>query len=110
MNQGPSPGRHIYTPNENANYHSTPISQPFMELKEKWYKKYIAIYFFLPLVLLFGTGAWLEAVDITLEAREEGAAEVALLPAPDLRLSSALFCSKISMNSRIIGTVVIYIP
>jgi hypothetical protein len=45
----------------------------------------------LPFDLLFGAGAGLEAFDITLDAREEGAADVALLPAPDLMLSSALF-------------------
>ena len=33
----------------------------------------------------------LEAVDITLDALEEGAADVALLPAPDFTLSRALF-------------------
>jgi hypothetical protein len=49
------------------------------------------LHFFLPFVLPFGAGAGLDAVDITLEALEEGAAEVALLPAPDLMLSSALF-------------------
>jgi hypothetical protein len=43
------------------------------------------------LVLTFETGAGLDAVDMTLEALEEGAADVALLPAPDLMLSSALF-------------------
>jgi hypothetical protein len=48
-------------------------------------------HFFFPLDLPFGGGAGLEAVDITLEAREDGAAEVALLPAPDLMLSRALF-------------------
>lgn len=52
---------------------------------------YTAVHFFLLLDLPFVAGAWLEAVDMTLEAREEGAAEVALLPAPDLTLSSALF-------------------
>jgi hypothetical protein len=67
------------------------------------FKKYIAVYFFLPLPLPFGAGAWLDAVDMTLEAREEGAAEVALLPAPDLTLSSALFCSNFSLFSRITG-------
>jgi hypothetical protein len=49
-------------------------------------------YFFLPLALLFvGAGAGVEPLDITLEAREDGAADVALLAAPDFRLSSALF-------------------
>jgi hypothetical protein len=48
-------------------------------------------HFFLPFDLLFGGGAGLEAVDMTLEALEDGAADVALLPAPDLMLSSALF-------------------
>lgn len=38
-----------------------------------------------------GAGAGVEPLDIMLEAREDGAAEVALLAAPDLRLSSALF-------------------
>jgi hypothetical protein len=42
-----------------------------------------------------GAGAWLEAADMTLEAREEGAAEVALLPAADLTLSRALFCCNV---------------
>jgi hypothetical protein len=48
-------------------------------------------HFFLPLALPL-TGAWLEAVDMTLEALEEGVADVALLPTADLTLSSALFC------------------
>jgi hypothetical protein len=74
-----------------------------MESKEKCYRKYIAIYFFLPLPLPFGAGTWLDAVDMTLEAREEGAAEVALLPAPDLTLSSALFYSNFSLNLGITG-------
>jgi hypothetical protein len=43
-------------------------------------------------------GAGLDAVDMTLEALEEGAAEVALLPAPDLRLSSALFLERLAMK------------
>jgi hypothetical protein len=38
-----------------------------------------------------GAAAGLDAVDITLEAREEGPAEVALLPAADFTLSRALF-------------------
>lgn len=49
-------------------------------------------HFFLDLDLLFEAGAGLEAFDMTLEAREEGAAEPALLPAADLTLSRALFC------------------
>jgi hypothetical protein len=44
-------------------------------------------------LLLLGMGAGLEAVDMTLEAREDGAADVALLPTADLTLSSALFYS-----------------
>jgi hypothetical protein len=45
----------------------------------------------LPFALLFvGAGA-LDAVDMTLDALEDGAADVALLPAPDFTLSSALF-------------------
>lgn len=47
------------------------------------------IYFFLPLLLPFGAGA-ADGVEATLEARDEGAAELALLP---LTLSSALFYS-----------------
>jgi hypothetical protein len=48
-------------------------------------------HFFLPFTLLFvGAGA-LDAVDMTLDALEDGAADVALLPAPDFTLSSALF-------------------
>jgi len=60
----------------------------------------LPIHFFLPLALLsldllslallFDAGAGLEAVDWTLEARE-GDVEVALLPAADFTLSSALF-------------------
>jgi hypothetical protein len=60
----------------------------------------LPIHFFLPLALLsldllsldllFDAGAGLEAVDMTLEARE-GDVEVALLPAADFTLSSALF-------------------
>jgi hypothetical protein len=51
------------------------------------------LYFFLPLDLFLAEeGTGLEAVDITLEAREDGTVEVALLPATDLTLSSALFC------------------
>jgi hypothetical protein len=48
----------------------------------------------LPIDLPFDAGAGLDAVDMTLEAREEGAADVALLPAVDLTLSRALFCEK----------------
>jgi hypothetical protein len=51
-------------------------------------------YFFLPLPLPFeplDAEAGLEAADITLEALEEGAADVALLPASDLILAIALF-------------------
>ena len=43
-----------------------------------------------------GAGAGVEPLDITLEAREDGAAEVALLAAPDLRLSSALFYEELA--------------
>jgi hypothetical protein len=50
------------------------------------------------LALPLGAGAGLEAVDITLDAREEGAAEVALLPAPDLTLSSALFLDELAKH------------
>jgi hypothetical protein len=58
-------------------------------------------HFFLPLALLFvGAGAGVEPLDITLEAREEGAADVALLPAPDLRLSSALFYEELACRIR----------
>jgi hypothetical protein len=57
-------------------------------------------HFFLDLDLLFEGGAGLEAVDMTLEAREEGAADVALLPAADLTLSRALFYRKISKLTR----------
>jgi hypothetical protein len=42
-------------------------------------------------LFLDAVGAGLEAVDMTLEAREEGAADVALLPIADLTFSSALF-------------------
>jgi hypothetical protein len=50
------------------------------------------LHFFLPFDLfLDAVGAGLEAVDMTLEAREEGAADVALLPIADLTFSSALF-------------------
>jgi hypothetical protein len=48
------------------------------------------LYFFLPFDLLFEAGA-LEFVDATLDAREADV-EVALLPAADFTLSSALFC------------------
>ena len=59
--------------------------------KESCHNKHtFSLHFLLPFVLPFETGAGLEAVDMTLEALE-GAAEVALLPAPDLMLSSALF-------------------
>ena len=71
--------------------------------RKSLHNKYTAIYFFLPFALLLGAGAWLEVVDMTLEAREEGAADVALLPAPDLTLSSALFCWNVSMRVAIIG-------
>jgi len=61
-----------------------------------WYKTFHN-HFFLPFVLLFvGAGAGVEPLDITLEAREDGAAEVALLAAPDLRLSSALFYEELA--------------
>ena len=43
-----------------------------------------------------GAGAGVEPLDITLEAREDGAADVALLTAPDLRLSSALFYKQLA--------------
>jgi hypothetical protein len=52
------------------------------------------------LALPLETGAGLDAVDMTLEALEEGAAEVALLPALDLMLSSALFFAKLAVESR----------
>ncbi len=45
-----------------------------------------------------GGGAGVEPRDITLEAREDGAADVALLPAPDFRLSSALFYKELAHN------------
>lgn len=71
-----------------------------MELKGKGFRNnYMDAHFFLPLALLLGAGAWLEAADMTLEAREEGAAEVALLPAPDLTLSRALFYSNVRNHS-----------
>lgn len=46
-----------------------------------------------------GAGAGVEPLDITLEAREDGAADVALLPAPDFRLSSALFYEELAYHS-----------
>jgi hypothetical protein len=47
---------------------------------------------FFPFPAFAAGGAGLEAADVpTLEAREDGAAEVALLPAPDFTLSRALF-------------------
>ena len=49
-------------------------------------------YFFFPLPFPLVAGTVFEAVDISLDALEDGAAEVALLPAPDLMLSRALFC------------------
>lgn len=60
------------------------------------YKKGDSIHFFLPFALLLlaePTGAGLEA---TLEAREDGATDVALLPATDLMLSRALFYKDVS--------------
>lgn len=45
---------------------------------------------------LAGAGVALEAVDKTLESRDEGAADVALLPAADLTLSRALFWEVVS--------------
>jgi hypothetical protein len=51
--------------------------------------------------LPFEAGAGLDAVDMTLEALEEGAAEVVLLPAPDLMLSSALFWWKLAMSQQL---------
>jgi len=64
--------------------------------KENIHNNYIVhSHFFLPFDLPFGAGAGLEAVDMTLEAREEGAADVALLPAADLTLSRALFCREL---------------
>jgi len=54
------------------------------------------LHFFFPLPLPFGIGAGLDAVDMTLEAREDGAADVALLAAPDLILSRALFWTEVS--------------
>lgn len=55
------------------------------------------LHFFLPSALLFAeAGAGLEA---TLEAREDGAMEVALLPATDLTLSSALFYAMVSKRT-----------
>jgi hypothetical protein len=60
--------------------------------KRKDHNKYIfSHHFFLPFNLPFDRGAGLDAVEMTLDALEEGVAEVALLPAPDLMLSSALF-------------------
>jgi hypothetical protein len=53
-------------------------------------------HFFLPFALLFGAGAGVEALDKTLEAREDGAADVALLPTADLTLSKALFYLAVS--------------
>ena len=50
----------------------------------------IQSYFFFPFSLPLAAGA--EAVDPTLEARDEGAAEVTLLP--PLTLSSVLFYTK----------------
>lgn len=45
-----------------------------------------------------GAGAGVEPLDITLEAREDGAADVALLAAPDFRLSRALFYGELAYN------------
>lgn len=42
-----------------------------------------------------GAGAGVEPLDMTLEAREDGAADVALLAAPDFKLSSALFYAEL---------------
>jgi hypothetical protein len=88
------------TPNNDASHLSTPLlpNQYFDPVQQKSRKEIVKSietqnhHFFLPFDLLFGAGAGLEAFDMTLEALEEGAAEVALLPAPDLMLSSALFC------------------
>jgi len=60
------------------------------------YREVFTLHFFLPLPLLLladADGAGLEAI---LEAREDGATDVALLPATDRTLSSALFCENIS--------------
>jgi hypothetical protein len=75
-----------------------PLSLP-ATFKQEIVPRYRTFYnhFFLPFVLLFaGAGAGVEPLDITLEAREDGAAEVALLAAPDLRLSSALFYEELA--------------
>jgi hypothetical protein len=77
----------LYAPSPNQYF------DPYKEPKGNRYNNITQYHhFFLPLDLLFGTGARLEAFDITLEALEDGAADVALLPAVDLTLSSALFC------------------
>lgn len=53
----------------------------------------LVLYLFRPLDLLFEAeaGAGLESFDTTLEALDDGAVDVALLPAVDLTLSRALF-------------------
>ena len=55
-------------------------------------------YFFLPFALPFAGAGALEAVDITLDALEEGAADVALLPPLDFTLSRALFYKRVSKD------------
>lgn len=79
---------------------STPLYFPANPKQEtvRWYRIFHN-HFFLPLDLPFtGAGAGVEPLDIMLEAREDGAAEVALLPAPDLRLSRALFYDTFSLT------------
>lgn len=61
---------------------------------------YRLAHFFFPFDFDLDTGAGLD--DATLEARDDGAADVALLPAPDLTLSSALFferCQQLTFYS-----------
>ncbi len=62
----------------------------FKKLGSNYVYIILAPHFFFPLAF-FGAGAGEDAVDITLEALEDGAADVDLLAAPDLTLSIALF-------------------
>ena len=62
------------------------------KLNENVHDSVIGNHFFLALPFPLVAGTAFEAVDITLDALEDVAAEVALLPAPDLMLSRALFC------------------
>jgi hypothetical protein len=93
--------------NPNQRFHPTTSNTPYNDARNSYLRPFPTVltitwrkesghnkhthHFFLPFVLPFETGAGLDAVDMTLDALEEGAAEVALLPAPDLMLSSALF-------------------